>query len=68
MRIPNGVAKFRKWARKTRISTNGIIGIGACVVYNLSVGDKDPDHRSIQRVLAIVAEECAIRWDKAASR
>lgn len=68
MKIPKTVAKFKEWARKTRSGSDCIIGIGSCVVYNLARASKDPDQREIQRALLIVAEECAIRWEKAAKR
>lgn len=66
MRIPKGTKEFKSWARKTRMTPTGIIAVGSCVAYNLSLSKKQggPDCLKIQAVLRTVAEECALRWMK----
>lgn len=63
MRIPRTVRDFRKWARKPRVSSERIFSIGSCVAVNCA-----HDTGLVEAVLRIVAEECAIRWEKAARR
>lgn len=62
MKIPKTVAAFKKWARNPRLNTGQIQNIGACVAFNECKRDSIA---GVCRVLAVVAEECAIRWDKA---